>query len=135
MAAGLLEQALADRGKAERFVVDAAATSHWHKNEPPDARAISTLARYNVDIGKQRARQVGQADFHDNDLILAMDRSVLETLQERAPQTATARLALFMDEAIGLANDVPDPYYSGMDGFEEVAGLLHDACQALAAKL
>ena len=95
--------------------VDSAGTGAWHAGNPPDARGLAAAARRGYDNSAQRARQITSADFHDFDLILAMDVRNLADLQRAAPPAARARLDLF-----DPGRDVPDPYYGGPDGFETV---------------
>ena len=79
-----------------------------------------------------RARIVEPADFERFDLILAMDRENLSVLRRRAPKTAWERLRLFLEFAPDAGvTDVPDPYYGGPNGFEEVLDLVESASRGL----
>lgn len=112
--------------------VDSAGLGAWHVGDPPDGRAVAAAAKQGVDLSDQRARKVTAADFERFDLILAMDHSVLEALEELRPNEATARLELF--GAYGLDHaDIPDPYYAG--GFDAVYGVIAEGCAALADAL
>jgi protein-tyrosine phosphatase len=83
-----------------------------------------------------RARQVQTDDFQRFDLILAMDEDNLATLQDRAPAIAHDRLRLFLEFAPDAERqDVPDPYYGGPNGFEEVLDLVEAASAGLIAHL
>ena len=71
-------------------------------------------------------------DFERFDLILAMDRENLAALRRRAPQGLHERVRLFLEFAPELAtSDVPDPYYGGPNGFEEVLDLVEAAAHGL----
>ena len=73
------------------------------------------------------------SDFKEFDRILAMDRSHLEALREMTPENATAIIELFLPTyapECGLS-DVPDPYYGGAEGFENVLALIEDGCRTL----
>lgn len=114
--------------------VDSAGTSNWHVGGPPDTRAQATALQRGYDLSGLRARQVTAQDFHDFDLILAMDRENLADLAALRPPNARARLELFLDYAPGQPlRDVPDPYYS--HGFDSVFELLEEASRGLLADL
>lgn len=111
--------------------VDSAGTSAYHAGEPPDERMTAVAASHGVSLDGQRSRQVRESDFHDFDLILAMDRSNLEALQSWQPQDSRAELRLMREYDPVPGEDVPDPYYGGPDGFEEVFEIVHRSCSAL----
>jgi low molecular weight protein-tyrosine phosphatase len=116
--------------------VDSAGTHAFHVGEPPDARARRAAERRGVDLSPLRARRVSDADFGTFDLILAMDRLNLETLRERCPPGQQDRLRLIMDFAApSTVNEVPDPYYGGLNGFERVLDLIEAASAGLLAHL
>lgn len=116
--------------------VDSAGTAAYHVGEPPDPRTREAAARRGYDLTAPRARIVEPADFERFDLILAMDREILRVLRRRAPKTAHQRLRLFLEFAPEAGpEDVPDPYYGGPNGFEEVLDLVEAATRALLAHL
>ena len=109
--------------------IDSAGTHDYHVGEPPDPRALRAAADRGLDISGLRARQVETADFERFDLILAMDRLNHATLLERSPPRYRSRIRLLLEFApadVGR-EDVPDPYYGGAKGFEEVLDLLEEA--------
>jgi protein-tyrosine phosphatase len=116
--------------------IDSAGTHDYHVGEAPDPRAIKAAARRGLDLSGLRARQVEDADFERFDLILAMDRLNHVTLLERSPPEHHPRIRLLLEFAAdpqGL--DVPDPYYGGAKGFDEVLDLVEDAAAGLLAEL
>jgi protein-tyrosine phosphatase len=116
--------------------VDSAGTAGYHVGEPPDPRTRQAAARRGYDLGSLRARVVEPADFERFDLILAMDRENLGVLRRRAPPHTQERLRLFLEFAPEAATgDVPDPYYGGPNGFEEVLDLVETASRSLLAHL
>jgi protein-tyrosine phosphatase len=116
--------------------VDSAGTAAYHTGEPPDPRTRQAAARRGYDLTRQRARIVEPADFERFDLILAMDRENLRVLRQRAPAQARERLRLFLEFAPEAGpQDVPDPYYGGPNGFEEVLDLVEAAARGLLAHL
>jgi protein-tyrosine phosphatase len=116
--------------------IDSAGTHDYHVGEAPDPRAIKAAARRGLDLSGLRARQVEDTDFERFDLILAMDRLNHVTLLERSPPEHHPRIRLLLEFAgdpQGL--DVPDPYYGGAKGFDEVLDLVEDAAAGLLAEL
>ncbi|MDB6042191.1 MAG: protein tyrosine phosphatase [Gammaproteobacteria bacterium] len=79
-----------------------------------------------------RARVVEPSDFELYDLILAMDRENLSALHQRAPAHTRERVRLFLEFAADAGvTEVPDPYYGGPNGFEEVLDLIEAASNGL----
>lgn len=116
--------------------VDSAGTAGYHLGEPPDPRTCQAAERRGYDLAALRARIVEPIDFERFDLILAMDRENLRVLRRRAPSGAEQRVRLFLEFAPqeGL-EDVPDPYYGGPNGFEQVLDLVEAAARGLLAHL
>lgn len=133
-AQGVMEKVLQE---AELVVeVDSAGTGGWHVGQSPDPRASRAAAHRGVDLSTQRARQVSVEDFRRFDLILAMDESNLEDLQRMAPAETRDRVRLFLDfHPDPPVRSVPDPYYGGENGFEDVLDLVEAACRGLLAHL
>jgi len=112
--------------------VDSAGTAEYHVGQPPDARTRAAAARRGYDLSALRARAVESTDFERFDLILAMDRDNLKALRRRAPSHTHERLRLFLEFSPDAApEDVPDPYYGGPNGFEEVLDLVEAATRGL----
>lgn len=135
LAEGIFRQGLADAGLSELVVVDSAGTGNWHQGDGPDPRSVETALRHGIDISGQRARQVAPGDFDRFDMIFAMDRSNEATMRARAPSALHGKIMLFLDHTLGSRADVPDPYYGGEDGFEDVYQLLREGCSELVSKL
>jgi protein-tyrosine phosphatase len=92
----------------------------------------AAAARRGYDLEALRARIVEPADFERFDLILAMDRENLAVLHRRAPERARERVRLFLEFAPQQEpQEVPDPYYGGPNGFEEVLDLIESAARGL----
>ncbi|HET7757332.1 MAG TPA: low molecular weight protein-tyrosine-phosphatase [Steroidobacteraceae bacterium] len=130
-------RALAAREAPELILeVDSAGTAGYHIGEPPDLRTRQAAARRGYDLGSLRARIVEPGDFERFDLILAMDRENLQVLRRRAPAHTHERLRLFLEFAPDAEPaEVPDPYYGGPNGFEEVLDLVEAASRGLLAHL
>jgi protein-tyrosine phosphatase len=110
--------------------IESAGIGRWHIGCAPDERAQHHAKGRGYDLSRQRARQVEPFDFERFDLILAMDRGHLRALQRMAPDRHRASIRLFVPE-----RDVPDPYYGGPEGFEEVLDLVEAACRDLLREL
>ena len=135
MAEGLVRHKARERGMD--VSTDSAGTIDSHAGEAPDPRAQKCMADHGIDISDLRARQVRPSDFRDFDLLLAMDMSNLKGLRRIAPDDgALDKARLIMDFAPDNALDeVPDPYYGGQEGFEEVYRMLDEACENLLNRL
>jgi low molecular weight protein-tyrosine phosphatase len=112
--------------------VDSAGTAGYHVGDAPDPRMRAAAARRGYDLNSLRARIVEPGDFERFDLILAMDRENLAVLRRRAPEHAHGRLRLFLEfSPQPEPQEVPDPYYGGPNGFEEVLDLVESAARGL----
>jgi protein-tyrosine phosphatase len=116
------------------IALDSAGTGSWHLGEPPDERATQAAACRGLELGGA-ARQVGEADFANFDLLIAMDRSNLRALRLLAPDEESADRARLLRTASGAEIEVPDPYYGGAEGFDEVLDVVEEGCRALLAEL
>jgi protein-tyrosine phosphatase len=135
-AEGVFRHVLATQAPELRIEIDSAGTHDYHVGEPPDRRAIAAAKRRGVDLSALRARMVAVEDFARYDLILAMDEENLRELKGRAPATYHERIRLMMEFAPQASSRyVPDPYYGGAQGFEEVLDLLEEAAAGLVAEL
>ena len=113
--------------------IDSAGTGAWHAGELADARSRKVARARGFDL-PSRARQFVQADFARFDYVLAMDASNLENLQALARSDEDqAKLSLMRswDSTAQGSPDVPDPYYGGPQGFDEVFDMCERACRAL----
>jgi len=125
---GLAEEA----SLTDEFVIDSAGTSGWHVNEGPDARATEAAAERGYELGGG-SRKFVAADFARFDYVLAMDAENLTDLRGLSRNGKDrAKISLLRDHETGAAGeDVPDPYYGGDDGFEEVLDICERGCQGL----
>ena len=136
-AEGVLRVLAAREAPELELEIDSAGTAGYHVGAAPDPRTRMAAARRGYDLSALRARMVEPADFERFDLILAMDHDNLRALRRRAPALAHERLRLFMEFAAhaGAPSEVPDPYYGGPNGFEEVLDLVESAARGLIAHL
>lgn len=111
---------------------DSAGTHGYHLGEPPDRRAQDTARQRGIDLSDLRARRVTREDFEFFDYVLAMDLENLRGLRTLCPSAYHDKVRLFMDFAPDLGvREVPDPYYGGPRGFEQVFDLVEEAAQGL----
>ncbi len=131
MAEGVLRHLAKEKGID--LEIDSAGTNHYHTGEPPDDRAQAAMRKYDLDISDLRARTIEPHDFESYDLLLVMDQSNLKEVRSLAPREhLKEKVRLLMDYAPGFgADEVPDPYYGGDEGFDEVYQMLVAACEAL----
>ncbi|MCU7811081.1 MAG: low molecular weight phosphotyrosine protein phosphatase [Candidatus Thiodiazotropha sp. (ex Notomyrtea botanica)] len=116
----------------DRIHTDSAGTIAYHVGEPPDRRARETAAKRGVDLSDLRARKARAEDFEIFDYVIAMDRSNYSELQDICPSGYEEKLYLFLDFAPHLPEDeVPDPYYGGVAGFDRVFDLVENASRGL----
>lgn len=116
--------------------IDSAGTHAYHIGDPPDVRSQAAARARGVDISTHRGRQVTAEDVRAFDYVLAMDAANLKRLQALRPRDARAELRLLLDYAPGVSNkEVPDPYYGGAGGFEEVLDLVEAGGRGLLAEI
>ncbi len=131
-AEGVFRRLVEQQGLAGQITVDSAGTHDYHIGDAPDPRSQAAAASRGYDLSGLCARQVVPDDFSTFDYILAMDKANLGLLQQRCPQDCRGRLKLFLEFADDDAlREVPDPYYGGAQGFEEVLDLVEHAAQGL----
>ena len=131
-AEAVMKKLATEQGVAGKFQIDSAGLINYHEGEPADPRMRAHAARrgYTID---SISRPVRTSDFYDFDLIIGMDDRNIDELKRKAPDLNTEKKIHRMTEYANakLYDHVPDPYYSGAEGFELVLDLLEDACKGL----
>jgi len=131
---GILNHMAAERGIS--VLVDSSGLQSMHAGESADKRSQAAAAKRGYDLSDQVARQVTVSDFTEFDWVLALDRSHERALTAMAPPEFKDKVKLMLPFAgITHTDEVPDPYYGGAEGFEEVLNLLEEACENLLAML
>ncbi len=132
LAEAVFRRQVGERGVEQRFEIDSAGTSAYHAGSPPDARSAQVARARGVEVSGS-ARQLAADDLRRFDYIVAMDAENLaeiERLRTRAGGAARVhRLREWDPRQDG--SDVPDPYYGGARGFEEVHDIVERSCAAL----
>lgn len=129
---GVFESLVQKKGLSHRIEVDSAGTHAYHMGEPPDARSQQVAKGRGVDLSGQRARRVQPDDFLHFDYLLAMDRDNFRELRRICPSGSENKLRLLMEFApeYGI-REVPDPYYGGSGGFDQVFRMVEAAADGL----
>ncbi|MEZ7838535.1 MAG: low molecular weight protein-tyrosine-phosphatase [Flavobacteriales bacterium] len=133
----LAEGILAAKCEHLPVVVDSAGTSAHHIGEGPDHRSVHIATINGIDIGDQRARKLMKSDLEDFDLIFAMDSANYNNILKLASTDEDReKVKLILNESSpGQNKAVPDPYYGGDQGFENVFNLLDEACELVKNQL
>ncbi len=124
MADGLMRKKVADH-KLD-VVVDSAGTGDWHVGHLPDARMLETAKRNGVPIDELRGRQFKVEDFDNFDRIIVMDKSNFDNVRKLSrDEKDTQKIEMFLDLTHpGKDLEVPDPYFGGEEGFQDVFNML-----------
>lgn len=135
-AQGIMERLIAEERMENRISVDSAGTYGGHQGELPDARMRAHASRRGLTL-THRSRKVRPDDFESFDFIVAMDDRNYQDLMNLAPdlesQDKIFRMTDFCDKPV--FDHIPDPYYTGAEGFELVLDMLEDACRGLLREL
>jgi protein-tyrosine phosphatase len=120
-----------------RIEVDSAGTAAYHVGNLPDERSIEVARKYGIDLTNQRARQFRLQDFEEFDVIYAMDSENYNNILKLASSTSDeSKVKLILNEIEPNSNSsVPDPYYDGDEGFENVYQMLNLACKEIVLRL
>ncbi|MFT7284512.1 MAG: protein-tyrosine phosphatase [Nonlabens sp.] len=120
-----------------KFMVDSAGTSNGHKGQAPDKRSIAVARKNGIDISQQKSRQLVKRDFKVYDYLYVMDGSnYLDVIAMTSDEEEMKKVIKIMDEVFPDENlDVPDPYYGGSQGFENVYRMLDQATDLIRKKI
>ncbi|HSJ26454.1 MAG TPA: low molecular weight protein-tyrosine-phosphatase [Longimicrobiales bacterium] len=133
LAEGVFRQLVSEATLLDRFEIDSAGTTSYHAGSPPDGRTV-TVARRRGLVLEHAARQITEEDVRAYDYVVVMDasnRAKVTRLVERASGTAEVRMLREFDPEAHDELDVPDPYFGGDDGFEDVHDMVERSCRAL----
>ena len=133
----LAEGILQSKVKSAEVFVDSAGTAAYHVGNAPDKRSIAVARKYGIDISQQKARKFIPKDFDAFDVIYAMDKSNYQniiSLSRSDVDIEKVRLILNTTQP-DKNHSVPDPYYGGEQGFEDVFKMLNESCETIARQL
>lgn len=133
----LAEGILKAKINTNKIYVDSAGTGGWHVGELPDERSIAVAKKHQIDLTDQRCRKFSVSDFDNFDIIYVMDRSnYKDVISLSRNQKDKDKVRLILNEMSSLGNnEVPDPYYGGENGFENVYQMLDKACEEITSKI
>ena len=131
-AEGVFRNLIEKAGLRELIEVDSAGTHAYHVGEPPDTRAQETALKRGFDLSDQQARRAVADDFLVFDYVVAMDQDNYHALYAICPEGMEDKIHLLMDYAPSFrTREVPDPYYGGPSGFEQVFDMVEEAAAGL----
>lgn len=129
----VLQAKLAAAGLDDRVTVASCGTGGWHVGSAMDPRAAAALREAGYDPSRHRARQWAASWLDDHDLVLAMDEA---NLAEVGGRSDDGRVGLLRDlDPLDPGAEVPDPYYGGPSGFQEVLAMVERSCDVLVDEL
>lgn len=128
----IMQHLVDEAGRTEEFELDSAGLIAYHEGEKADSRMRMHASRRGYDI-THLSRPIRTSDFRYYDLIIGMDDSNIDRLHDLSPDlecdAKIHRMTEYCKEKV--VDHVPDPYYGGASGFENVLDILEDACQGL----
>ena len=132
----LAEGILKSKVTTYQIFVDSAGTSAYHVDNQPDERSIIVAEKHGINISNQRARKFIAADFDNFDIIYAMDESNFHDIVKLSRNNSDKqKVRMILNEIHpNKNNSVPDPYYGGNEGFENVFQMLDEACEIIIKK-
>ena len=133
----LAEGILRSKIDSSQVMVDSAGTGGWHAGELPDARSVAVAKKNGLDITDQRARKFKREDLDLFDHIYVMDNSnYRDVLQLASTAQQQQKVKMILNLVFPGENvDVPDPYYGGNQGFDQVYAMLDEACDIIASEI
>ncbi|MDZ4403793.1 low molecular weight protein-tyrosine-phosphatase [Prosthecobacter sp.] len=131
-AEGVMRALVESEGLADRVAIRSAGTGGWHAGKLPDQRMRSAAQNRGYDLSS-RARQVSEEDLREHDLVLVMDQQNQREIRSFDCESQFgSKIRLFCEFCTDHdTSEVPDPYYGGEQGFEDVLNLLEDGCRGV----
>lgn len=141
----LLEKELDERGFGERVLVESSGIGAWHVGEDADSRMRRTAARHGIAL-HHPVRQLKKRDVTAYDVLFAMDQGHYREIISLGGADVREKLYVFrqFDPEITsgeepaprkMAPDVPDPYFGGAQGFEDVFTMVDRTCRAIVDRI
>ncbi|WP_371195899.1 low molecular weight protein-tyrosine-phosphatase [Glaciecola sp. SC05] len=117
------------------LTIDSAGTSGYRDGTPPDKRSQGVASSRGYDLSTLKCRKIGDQDYEQFDLIVAMDHDNVRALKRKCPEEHQHKISLFLSHCDSEFDEVPDPYYAGLKGFELVLDLIEEASEGLLLKM
>ena len=132
----LAEGILKSKVDPNTIIVDSAGTAGYHIGNPPDTRSIAVAKKYGIDISDQVCRKFSPKDFDTYDIIYAMDKDNYQNIIQLSTKSEhTNKVRFLLSEIDGNEQEVPDPYYGGTDGFEQIFQMIDTACDHIVNRI
>jgi protein-tyrosine phosphatase len=133
LAEGILKSKLSNN----LYFIDSAGTANYHVGAAPDKRSVTVAKLHGIDISNLKGRQFKETDFDKFDIIYVMDVSNFNNVTKLArDKNDLLKVKFILNETYPNQNyDVPDPYYGGDHGFENVYHMLNEACSIISDRL
>lgn len=141
LAEGIFRHKTKQKDKSDHFQIDSCGIGHWHIGEPPDRRTQQTAQQHGIDISHNRGRQLAPKDLLDYDYLIAMDhnnyRDIKALAQKHFPEQEKeilgklAMMRSYDPQDPSQQSEVPDPYYGGLSGFDQVFQILDRSTEKL----
>tara|TARA_B100001250_G_scaffold5780_1_gene4848 strand:+ start:161 stop:634 length:474 start_codon:yes stop_codon:yes gene_type:complete len=130
-AEGLLISKVSAENVSHKFEIDSCGTHDYHLGHSPDSRTQEAAALRGINLSDLRSRKIKLSDFEYYDLILVMDKLNENFLMNLCPNEYQYKIKLMLSYLPDyLIDEVPDPYYGGEDGFDQVLDILEEAIEA-----
>ena len=131
-AQAVFEKKISERKLETLITVDSCGTGSWHLGKMPDSRAVEMAGKRGYSLSHLRARKIESSDFENFDYLIVMDRENLKEVTRLLPDNFQGNLVLFSSFiADSAVVDIPDPYYGGRRGFDNVINLVEMGCSGL----
>ena len=131
-AQGIFQELVNAEDLSNLIYIDSAGTGDWHIGKNPDSRSCQAALDRGIDISSLQARLIQKEDFEHFDYILVMDKKNLKEVSKMKPPDYPGHLELFLSFSLKPSiQEVPDPYFSGADGFDLVIDLVMNASKGL----
>lgn len=137
LAEGVFKHLVEREGLGGRFEIDSAGTSAYHAGDPPDPRTIAVARERGITVCGE-SRPVTGGDLEEYDYVVVMDAENEARVRRLAQGSAIRARIHRLREFDALANgelNVPDPYYGGSRGFEDVHDIIERSCAGLLAHI
>ena len=137
LAEGVFRKLVREHGLEERFEIRSSGTGDWHVGHPADRRMRKTAERYAVDLASHAGAQLGAADLERCDYLFAMDKSNLHDVLFLDRDDRFGHKVRLFREFDPEPDDyqVPDPYYGGEEGFDQVYAIVDRTARTLLHRL
>lgn len=112
MAQSVMTYLAAERGLADRFYIESAATSREEIGNPPHYGTVDKLRRVGIPVVPHRAVQMCREDYDRYDYLIGMDSANIHNMLRIVGGDPEKKIYKLPDFA-GNQGDIADPWYTG----------------------